>query len=75
MPIAQACRNAGVSCEIYPDKAKMKKQMAYANAKGIRYVVLAGDNEMAEQKVTLKNMESGEQQMIDIDAIIDAIKS
>lgn len=74
MPIAQACRNAGVSCEIYPDKAKMKKQMAYANAKGIRYVVLAGDNEMAENKVTLKNMETGEQKMIDIETILEAVR-
>jgi len=75
LPLAAQCRQEGISCEIYPDKAKMKKQMAYANAKGIRYVVMAGDNEIAENKLTLKDMESGEQQLLDIAQAIASIKS
>ena len=73
MPIATKCRAAGVSCEIYPDKSKMKKQMSYANAKGIRFVALAGDNEMAAGKVTLKNMESGEQQLLTAEELLEVV--
>lgn len=56
LPVVRACRAAGISTEMFPDKAKMKKQMSYANAKAIPFVVLAGDNEIAENKFTLKNM-------------------
>ena len=59
LPIVGKLRQAGIRSEIFPDKAKMKKQMSYANAKNIPFVVLAGENEMAAGKVTLKNMESG----------------
>ncbi|MDE6648030.1 MAG: histidine--tRNA ligase, partial [Prevotella sp.] len=62
-----------IRAEIYPDAAKMKKQMSYANAKQIPYVVLAGENEMSEDKITLKNMETGEQQMLTPDDLIKAI--
>lgn len=54
-------RAAGVACEIYPDAAKMKKQMAYANATAVPYVAMVGENEMAEGKMALKNMTTGEQ--------------
>ena len=54
-------REAGIRAELFPDAAKMKKQMAYANAKNIPFVVLAGDNEMAQGKVTLKDMVTGQQ--------------
>ncbi len=54
-------REAGIRAELFPDAAKMKKQMAYANAKNIPFVVLAGDNEMAQGKVTLKDMATGQQ--------------
>ncbi len=54
-------RAAGVACEIYPDAAKMKKQMAYANATAVPYVAMVGENEMAEGKMALKNMATGEQ--------------
>ncbi len=64
MPIAAEVRKAGIRAEIYPDSAKMKKQMAYANAKGVPYVALAGENEMAEGKITLKDMTTGEQRMV-----------
>jgi histidyl-tRNA synthetase len=52
----------------------MKKQMSYANAKQIPFVVLAGDNEIAAQKVTLKNMETGEQQLVTPEELINAIQ-
>ena len=73
MPIAQKCRQNGISCEVFPDKAKMKKQMAYANAKGIAFVALAGENEMAEGKITLKNMQTGEQKMLAPDELTSNI--
>ena len=64
LPIVNKARKAGVRTEIYPDSVKMKKQMAYANAKNIPFVALAGENEINEGKITLKNMTSGEQQMV-----------
>ena len=64
LPMVRACRAAGISTEMFPDKAKMKKQMAYANAKNIPFVALAGENEMAENKFTLKNMTTGEQRLL-----------
>ncbi len=51
LPVVRACRAAGISTEMFPDKAKMKKQMSYANAKAIPFVVLAGDNEIAENNI------------------------
>ena len=74
LPIVRECRKAGIATEIFPDKAKMKKQMGYANAKGIPFVVLAGDNEMAENKVTLKNMDTGEQTLVSAEELISAVK-
>ena len=59
LPIAAKVREAGIRTEIFPDAAKMKKQMSYANAKQIPFVALAGENEIAQGKVTLKNMETG----------------
>ncbi len=64
LPIINKVRKEGIHAEIYPDAAKMKKQMSYANAKQIPFVALAGENEMKEGKITLKNMETGEQQMV-----------
>ncbi len=75
LPLADRLRQAGISCEIYPDKAKMKKQMGYANAKHIPFVALAGDNEIAEQKVTLKNMETGEQSLLSIEEMINVVNN
>lgn len=74
MPIAKAAREAGIHTEIYPDAVKMKKQMSYANAKQVRYVVLAGETEIAEGKITLKNMETGEQKLISKDDLLVVIK-
>lgn len=74
LPVVKACRVAGINTEMYPDKAKMKKQMGYANAKAIPFVALAGDNEMAENKVTLKNMETGEQKLVTTEELIAIVK-
>ncbi len=73
MPLVAKARAAGIRTEIYPDKAKMKKQMTYANTKNIAYVALAGDNEMAEGKVTLKNMATGEQLLLTVDELIETV--
>lgn len=74
LPIVGKLRQAGIRSEIFPDKAKMKKQMSYANAKNIPFVVLAGENEMAAGKVTLKNMESGDQTLVTAEELIAIVK-
>ena len=66
-------RKSGVSAELYPDAAKMKKQMAYANALGVKYVAIVGGDELAAGKVTLKDMESGEQQLLTSVELISAL--
>jgi histidyl-tRNA synthetase len=73
LPIVAKVRQAGIRAEIFPDSTKMKKQMSYANAKQIPFVVLAGDNEIAEGKVTLKNMETGEQTLVSADELIQKL--
>jgi histidyl-tRNA synthetase len=70
LPIINKVRAQGIRAEIYPDSTKMKKQMSYANAKQIPFVVLAGESEMEAGKVTLKNMETGDQQMLSPDELI-----
>ena len=70
LPVVAKVRQAGIRAEIFPDSTKMKKQMSYANAKQIPFVVLAGDNEIAEGKVTLKNMETGEQTLVSPEELI-----
>ena len=73
LPIIQQVRTAGLSAEIYPDSAKMKKQMSYANAKQIPFVALAGDDEMQAGKITLKNMTTGEQTLLTPQQLIESI--
>lgn len=73
LPIAAMARNAGISTEIYPDTVKMKKQMAYANAKQIPFVAIIGENEMADGKVMLKDMQTGEQRLVTAEALIEII--
>lgn len=75
LPIASQVRAAGISVELYPDCAKMKKQMAYANAKGIPFVLLAGESEISQGKVTLKNMLTGDQQLVSAEELIAKITS
>ena len=70
MPAVSKARVAGIRTEMYPDSAKMKKQMSYANAKHIPFVALAGENEMNEGKFTLKNMETGEQKLVSAEELI-----
>ena len=74
LPILAKVRAAGISAEIYPDSTKMKKQMSYANAKQIPFVAIVGESEMAEGKVNLKNMTTGEQQMLTPDQLVEAIR-
>lgn len=73
-PIATAARKAGIRTEVYADSAKMKKQMSYANALAIPFVALAGENEIASGKVTLKNMTTGEQTLVTTDELINIVK-
>lgn len=73
LPIVAKARENGIRTEIYPDTSKMKKQMSYANAKQIPYVVLAGENEMEQGKITLKNMITGEQQLVTPDEFLQTI--
>ena len=70
MPAVSKARVAGIRTEMYPDSAKMKKQMSYANAKHIPFVALAGENEMNEGKFTFKNMETGEQKLVSAEELI-----
>lgn len=72
LPLLGRLRASGISAEIYPDSAKMKKQMSYANAKAVPFVVMVGEDEMKEGKVVLKNMATGEQQILTPDALLAA---
>ena len=74
LPILARVRQAGIRAELYPDQSKMKKQMSYANQKQIPFVVLAGESEMAQGKVTLKNMLTGEQSLVNPDELIENLK-
>ena len=74
MPIAAKAREAGVATEIYPDAVKMRKQMSYANSNGVRFVAMAGENEINEQKITLKDMTTGEQSLVTTDELIEKVK-
>ena len=73
MQIIRSLRDAGIAAEIYPEAAKMKKQMEYANRRMIPYVVIIGTNELAERKATVKNMRTGEQQSLEFDAIAEQL--
>ena len=74
MGILSKVRAAGIRAEIFPDAAKMKKQMSYANAKNIPFVAIVGENEMSEGKAMLKNMETGEQNLVSVEELIAAIR-
>jgi len=75
LPLLQKVRTENIPAELYPSPDKMKKQLGYADAKKIPFVVLAGEDEMKEGKLTLKNMTSGEQEKLTIDEIIEQVKS
>jgi len=74
MSIARQLRASGIRTEIYPDCAKMKKQMSYANAKHIPYVAIIGGDELASGKVTIKNMATGEQQLVTSEQVANFVK-
>ena len=75
LPFVTKARQANIRTELFPDSVKMKKQMAYANAKHIPFVVLAGDNEIEQGKVTLKNMTTGEQILVSPEDLIEKVTS
>ena len=75
LPVVTKAREAGIRTEIFPDATKMKKQMSYANAKQIPFVALAGENEINEGKLTLKNMLTGEQKLLSPQELISLIIS
>ena len=72
--LLRSVRQAGIRAEIYPDAAKLKKQMGYANAKNIPFVALVGETEIAEGVLTLKDMVSGEQQRLTPDALVQKLR-
>ncbi|MDP4187585.1 MAG: His/Gly/Thr/Pro-type tRNA ligase C-terminal domain-containing protein, partial [Bacteroidota bacterium] len=73
LPLLKKVREAGVSAEIYPEAAKMKKQMSYADNKNISFVALVGENEINEGLITLKNMKTGEQIKVTPEQLISKI--
>ena len=75
MPVAARLREEGIRTEVFPDSVKMKKQMSYANAKSIPFVALVGENEMNEGKVTLKNMTTGEQNLVSPDELVALMRN
>ena len=74
MKMLKDLRNAGIAAEIYPDSSKMKKQMGYADASSIPYVAIVGETEMAQNKMMLKNMTTGEQSLVSVTEAISIIK-
>lgn len=74
LPHVKAVREAGISCEIYPESAKMKKQMGYADSRKIPFVAIAGETELYTESITVKNMKSGEQQTIPVSQLIIFLK-
>ncbi|KAA6326934.1 Histidine--tRNA ligase [termite gut metagenome] len=75
LPLLSKVRVAGISAEMFPDAAKMKKQMSYANTKNIPFVVIAGEDEMNTGKLTLKNMVTGEQNLVNPEQLINSLMS
>ena len=74
LPVVRRCREAGIRTEIFPDSVKMKKQMAYANAKQVPYVALVGESEIEQGKLTLKNMATGEQTLVSPEELVEQLK-
>ena len=75
MKVAAELRNSGLQVELYPDAAKMKKQMAYADKKGVRFVALCGENERTANQLTLKKMATGEQWTLTVAEAVEQIKA
>lgn len=75
LPIVSQLRRAGVSVELYPDETKLKKQFDYADKKGIKWLAIVGDSEVAESKVSLKNLISGEQKLLSANDLVQELVS
>jgi len=75
MKVMQKIRSEGINCELYPEPAKMKKQLAYADKKQIPWVVLIGKNEITNEVLSVKNMKTGEQQHYNFYQFIQLINS
>jgi histidyl-tRNA synthetase len=73
LKLVSQLRSDGLAVEMYPDPVKLKKQMKYAGDRSIPFVVLIGDEERTAEKVTLKNMSDGSQQLLSINQVFDAI--
>jgi histidyl-tRNA synthetase len=72
--LVKTVRDAGIDCELYPSSAKMQKQMKYANDRGVQFVALVGENEIQNQTIQLKNMETGEQVPVSVQELIERLK-
>jgi len=73
LPIINKIRGAGINTEIYPDNSKIKKQLNYANSNSIPYVALVGESELLDGTITLKDMETGNQEKLKIHNLIDRV--
>jgi len=73
LPILKKVRAAGISAELYPDRAKMKKQMSYANNKNVHFVALIGQDEMSDGFITLRNMKNGDQEKLNVEELISKL--
>jgi histidyl-tRNA synthetase len=74
LPLVKDIRKNGISCEIYPSKSKMQKQMKYANDIQVKYVAIVGENEIENEIIQLKNMETGEQEEVSVEELIMKIR-
>lgn len=74
LPWLKSLRKKGINAEIYPEPAKMKKQMSYADNKNIPFAAIVGENEMKEGKVMLKNMKTGEQKLMSLDEVLIVVQ-
>ena len=74
LKMAKIMREAGVAVEVFPDSSKIQKQMKYANAVNIPFVAIIGESELAEGKMTLKNMATGEQKLVSVEEAIELVK-
>ncbi len=75
MQVLMQARKAGINAELFPECTKMKKQMAYANAKQVPYVAIVGESELQEQKLTLKDMNSGEQKLVTPSELVEIVQA
>ena len=67
-------RQAGIKAEMYPDAAKLGKQFQHADKRGIPFAVMAGDQEMEDNRLTMKDLVSGEQEVVDLELLISKLK-